>query len=53
VRLFTGENVTKKVINNPEINNFENGLEYCSAVEKSCNVIITENKKDFYSSQIE
>jgi len=47
------ENVTKKAINNPEIHDFEDGLEYYSALEKSCKVIITENKEDFYFSHIE
>lgn len=47
------EDVTKKAINNSQIHDFEDGLEYYSAAEKSCKVIITENKEDFYFSQIE
>jgi predicted nucleic acid-binding protein len=47
------ENVTKKAINNAQIHDFEDGLEYFSAIEKSCRIIITENKEDFFFSQIE
>ena len=47
------EDVTKKAINNSQIHDFEDGLEYYSALEKSCCVIITENKEDYFFSQIE
>jgi len=47
------EDVTKKAINNSQIHDFEDGLEYYSATEKSCQVIITENKEDYFFSQIE
>jgi len=47
------EDVTNKAINNPQITDFEYGMEYYSAVGKSCNTIITENKEDFFFSQIE
>lgn len=47
------EDVAKKAIKNLQIHDFENGLEYYSAVEKSCNVIITENKEDYFFSTIE
>ena len=47
------EEVTKKAINNSKIQDFEDGLEYYSATEKSCQVIITENKEDYFFSQIE
>lgn len=47
------EDVTKKAIRDPKIHDFEDGLEYYSAVGKSCRVIITENKDDLWFSQIE
>jgi len=47
------EDVTKKAIRDPKIHDFEDGLEYYSAVGKSCRVIITEDKDDYWFSQIE
>jgi len=43
------ETIAKKVIQNPSILDFEDGLEYYSAIEKSCRVLITEDKEDFFS----
>ena len=40
-------------IKHPQIHDFEDGLEYYSATGKSCQVIITENKQDYYFSEIE
>ena len=40
-------------LNNPAINDFEDGLEYYSAVENRCDCIITEDIDDFYFSKIE
>jgi predicted nucleic acid-binding protein len=40
-------------LQNPAINDFEDGLEYYSAVESKCNCIITEDITDFYFSKIE
>ncbi|MGK7393525.1 MAG: type II toxin-antitoxin system VapC family toxin [Candidatus Cyclobacteriaceae bacterium M3_2C_046] len=37
---------------NPQIHDFEDGMEYYSALEAACDLIITENKEDFYFSQI-
>ena len=45
--------VARQAADNPRINDFEDGLEYYSAVEESCNAIITEDKDDFYFSEIE
>lgn len=47
------ETTVKKVIKNAPIRNFEDGLEYYSALEKKCQCIITEDKNDFYFSGIE
>ena len=40
-------------LQNPAINDFEDGLEYYSAVEAKCDCIITEDIDDFYFSKIE
>ena len=40
-------------LNNPAVNDFEDGLEYYSAVETRCDCIITEDIDDFYFSKIE
>ncbi len=43
----------KKCLGNSKVNDFEDGLEYYSAQESKCNCIITEDKQDFYFSEIE
>ncbi|HEY8689130.1 MAG TPA: PIN domain-containing protein [Chitinophagaceae bacterium] len=40
-------------LNNPAVNDFEDGLEYYSALENKCDCIITEDINDFYFSKIE
>lgn len=47
------ESMTYKSLRAVEINDFEDGLEYYSALEQKCKCIITENKNDFYFSKIE
>ena len=47
------ESVAKNAIKNPKIHDFEDGLEYYSAIKKSCEVIITEDKADYFFSEIE
>ena len=47
------EKSTFKAIENKLIHDFEDGMEYYSAVEHNCDCIITENQKDFYFSDIE
>ena len=42
-----------KCLQNPSIHDFEDGLEYYAALESKCDCIITENKSDFYFSEIE
>jgi predicted nucleic acid-binding protein len=37
---------------NKKINDFEDGLEYYAAVKSKCNFIITEDKEDFYFSEL-
>jgi len=38
---------------NKMIHDFEDGLQYYSAIESGCTCIVTENKSDFYFSEIE
>lgn len=40
-------------LKNKAIHDFEDGLEYYAAIESRCNCIITEDKEDFYFSDIE
>lgn len=42
-----------KTLHNKAIHDFEDGLEYYSAIEQECDCIITEDKNDFYFSDIE
>jgi hypothetical protein len=46
------ESITQKAISNPKISDFEDGLEYYSAVNDGCEWIITENREDFWFSEI-
>ena len=47
------ESAVFKILQTPAINDFEDGLEYYSAVESKCDCIITEDIDDFYFSKIE
>ena len=47
------ENITGQAIKNKLIHDFEDGLEYYSAIHHNCDCIITENQKDFYFSELE
>ncbi len=47
------QNTTDQAIKNKLIHDFEDGMEYYSAIQNKCNCIITENQKDFYFSEIE
>lgn len=49
----TDEKITKSVLNNKCVNDFEDGLEYYSALNQNCRFIVTENQQDFYFSEIE
>ena len=42
-----------KTISNKKIIDFEDGLEYYSALESGCQAIVTENQEDFHFSEIE
>jgi len=47
------ESTVFKTLQTPAINDFEDGLEYYSAIESKCDCIITEDIDDFYFSKIE
>lgn len=47
------KNTVSKTLQNPAVNDFEDGLEYYSALESKCDCIITEDIEDFYFSKIE
>lgn len=42
-----------KTLQNKSIHDFEDGLEYYAAVKENCNCILTEDRNDFYFSEIE
>lgn len=44
--------VVKKTVANPAIDDFEDGLEYYSALLSGCQIIVTEDVTDFYFSEI-
>lgn len=44
--------VVNLAINNPQVNDFEDGLEYYSAINASCEVIVTEDQSGFFFSGI-
>lgn len=46
------EEINSKAIQNPKVHDFEDGLEYYSALNHKCDFIITENQSDFYFSEI-
>jgi predicted nucleic acid-binding protein len=43
----------ERVFENEAIHDFEDGLEYYSAIDSKCSCIITEDVNDFYFSEIE
>lgn len=47
------KNTVMQALKNPAVNDFEDGLEYYSALENKCDCIITEDIGDFYFSKIE
>lgn len=45
--------VIQNAIKNPKIHDFENGMEYYSAIASDCKVIVTNNKEDYYFTEIQ
>ncbi len=52
VTTLDGRSVSKTIANK-SINDFEDGLEYYSALQSKCKCIITDDQDDFYFSEIE
>lgn len=48
----TDEKTVRSAVANPVIHDFEDGMEYYAAIASGCNVIITEDREDFYFSEI-
>lgn len=48
----TNSKTVQKTIENSMIHDFEDGLEYYSAIESGCKMIVTEDVSDFYYSEI-
>lgn len=48
----TGKKVVESTVRNKAVNDFEDGLEYYSAVHARCTHIITEDKNNFYFSDL-
>ena len=47
-----GKNEVGKALENKQVNDFEDGIEYYAAVNNKCDVIVTEDTGDFYFSEI-
>ncbi|HUB62017.1 MAG TPA: PIN domain-containing protein [Puia sp.] len=48
-----GPGTVRSAFADPAAIDFEDGLQYYSALEAGCNCIVTENKSDFHFSRIE
>ena len=48
-----GKEETLQALQNKKVNDFEDGMEYYSALNSKCKAIITEDISDFYFSDIE
>lgn len=46
------ESCVKSAAENVKIHDFEDGIQYYSALHSKCTFLITENKEDFYFSEI-
>ena len=49
----TDAEAVSQTLSNKKINDFEDGLEYYTALASKCEVIITEDVKDFYFSDLD
>ena len=47
-----GKNEVLQALENPQINDFEDGIEYYAAANNKCDVIVTEDTGDYYFSSI-
>lgn len=48
-----GPKAVQEVVKNKQIHDLEDGLQYYSALDSGCKVIVTEDLNDFYFSEIE
>ena len=48
----TDKEVVEQTIRHKRVQDFEDGLEYFSAVNAGCRIIVTEDKDDFYFSEL-
>ncbi|HEY1038520.1 MAG TPA: PIN domain-containing protein [Bacteroidia bacterium] len=48
-----GPKTVESVMNNKRIHDLEDGLQYYSALDSGCKCIVTEDKNDFYFSEME
>ena len=46
------DRIVKKALKDKQVHDFEDGMQYYSALEAGCNIIVTENKDDFYFSNL-
>ncbi len=46
------EQCVKQALSNKAVNDFEDGMQYHAALREGCDCIVTENKSDFYFSEI-
>jgi len=49
----SGQNEVRQTVSNRKILDFEDGLEYYSALNAGCGIIITEDTGDFHLAEIE
>ena len=47
-----GKNEVLLALENPQVNDFEDGIEYYAAVNNKCDVIVTEDTDDYYFADI-
>lgn len=48
----TDDQAVRQTARNPNVHDFEDGLQYYTAANAGCDIIITENVRDFYFSEI-
>ncbi|MEQ9300187.1 MAG: PIN domain-containing protein [Cyclobacteriaceae bacterium] len=50
---IVNEQCIKQALTNKAVEDFEDGMQYYAALNERCDCIITENKQDYYFSDIE
>lgn len=48
-----GKTEVLQALENKQVNDFEDGIEYYAAINNKCDVIVTEDASDFYFADIE